>query len=72
VEPVAEFITHGQNGLLTPCLDSAKLAETVLNLLETPKLATRLRKGARSYAEQHLDMQVHIKAFEARIAEVIG
>lgn len=72
VEPVAEFITHGKNGLLTPCLDPAKLAETVLHLLEQPKLAQKLRRNARAYAEQHLDMDQHIAAFEARIAEVVA
>lgn len=72
VESVAEFITHGKNGLLTPALDPAKLAEQVLHLLETPRLVQRLRKGARRYAKTHLDMKHHIEAFEARIAELTG
>ncbi len=72
VEPVAEFLTHGKTGLLAPCLDPARLAETVLHLLDSSKLAQRLRRGARSYAEKNLDMAAHIKAFETRIDEVIG
>jgi glycosyltransferase involved in cell wall biosynthesis len=72
VEPVSEFITHGQNGLLTPGLDSARLSDTVLTLLEDTKLNKRLRTGARAYAEQHLDMATHIAAFEARIEELTG
>lgn len=72
VESVTEFITHGRNGLLTPALDPDKLAETVLHLLESPKLDRRLRKTARTYAEQHLDMKHHINAFEARITELTG
>lgn len=72
VESVAEFVTHGQNGLLTPALDSARLAEAVLSVLETPKLAQKLRKGARRYAEKNLDMKHHIEAFTARIAEIVG
>lgn len=72
VEPVQEFITHGKTGLLTPCLDPAKLSETVLHLLESPKLSARLRKAARAYAEKNLDMATHITAYEARIAEIVG
>ncbi len=72
VEPVQEFITHGKTGLLTPCLDPAKLAEATLHLLDSPALSRRLRKAARAYAEKHLDMATHIAAYEARIAEIVG
>jgi glycosyltransferase involved in cell wall biosynthesis len=72
VEPVREFVTDGVNGLLTPTLDPAKLADCVLSLLENPKRAQKLRRGARAYAETHLDIASHIAAFEARIAELIG
>jgi glycosyltransferase involved in cell wall biosynthesis len=72
VEPVREFITHQSNGLLTPCLDHEKLADTILSVLETPKLARKLRTGARRYAEAHLDMRQHIEAFEKRIKELTG
>ncbi len=71
VEPVTEFVTHNKNGLLTPCLDHDRLADTILDLLETPRLAQKLRRGARAYAEKHLDMKHHIDAFEARIAELV-
>ena len=70
VEPVAEFVTHNQNGLLVPGLDSTILAETVLDLLESPRRAETLRQGARSYAEIHLDMKTHLAAFEARIEDL--
>ncbi len=70
--PVREFITHGENGLLTPFHAPDKLAETVLHLLETPALASTLRKGARAYAERHLAMQQHFEAFEATIARLTG
>jgi glycosyltransferase involved in cell wall biosynthesis len=72
VEPVQEFITHGKTGLLTPCLDPARLAETALHLLDSPTLAKRLRKAARTHAEKHLDMATHIAAYQARIAEILG
>jgi len=72
VEPVAEFVTHGKNGLLTPCLDPKKLAETTLHLLESPKLSQRLRKNARAYAEKNLDMNQTISAFETLIGNIVG
>ena len=72
VEPVSEFISHNRTGVLTPALDSKRLASEVLEVLENDKLATRIRAGARRYAEQSLDMGKHIEAFEMRIAEVIG
>ena len=72
VEPVREFVTHNRNGLLTPALDPAALARTVLELLEDDKLNQRLRRAARRYAERHLDMEQHIAAFTARVAELTG
>ncbi len=72
VEPVMEFVTHNENALLTPCLDPAKLADSILSVLETPRLANRLRRGARRYAETHLDMRHHLDAYEARITELTG
>jgi glycosyltransferase involved in cell wall biosynthesis len=72
VEPVAEFITDGRNGLLTPALDPRRLAERVLEVLEDGRLAKRLRSGARRFAERHLDMATHIAAYEETIAELTG
>ena len=72
VDPVREFVTHDRNALLTPALDPAVLARTVLEVLEDDALNQRLRRGARRYAEQHLDMAQHIAAFTARIAELTG
>jgi glycosyltransferase involved in cell wall biosynthesis len=72
VDSVREFITHGRNGLLTPCLDPGTLADTVLDLLENRKLATRLRTGARRHAEKHLDMKLHLAAYAKRILELTG
>ncbi len=72
VDPVKEFVTHDRTGLLTPALDPAALARTVLELLENDKLNQRLRRAARRYAERHLDMEEHIAAFTARVAELTG
>jgi glycosyltransferase involved in cell wall biosynthesis len=72
VLPVAEFVTHGATGLLVPPLDHAAVARQVLDLFETPALDKRIRAGARRHAEQTLDMDGHIAAFEALIAELTG
>ncbi|CAH2599406.1 Glycosyltransferase [Rhodovastum atsumiense] len=72
VEPVREFVTDGRNGLLTPMLDPAALADNILRVLEDEKLNRRLRSGARRYAERTLDMNIHLAAFAARVAELTG
>ncbi len=69
--PVRDFVTHGRNGLLTPCLDPAQLAETVLSCLDDTPKTQKLRAGARKYAETHLDMALHIKAFQAAISRTM-
>ncbi len=70
VDPVKEFVTHNRSGLLTPALDPKALTRNVLQLLEDDKLNRRLRTGARRYAETHLDMDRHIAAFSARVAQL--
>ena len=72
VEPVAEFITHDSNGLLVPCLDPARLADTVLELCEDAKLSRRLRTAARRYAERHLDMNDYLATMTATVHELTG
>ena len=71
-EPVQEFVQDGVNGLLTPCLDPALLAGQVLRLLEDTALSTRLRRGARVFAERHLRMQDHLAGYEALIGTLTG
>ena len=72
VEPVREFITDGQTGLLTPALDPATLARNVLGLLEDRHRAEALRQGARAWAERHLRMNDYLDAYQALIAEIVG
>jgi glycosyltransferase involved in cell wall biosynthesis len=72
VEPVAEFIVDGQRGLLVPGLDPEAVAEAVDGALSDRRRARRLRAGARQFAETHLDMQTHLDAYMARIAEITG
>ena len=69
-DPVREFVTHGSNGVLTPCLDPGRLADTVLDLLEDRNLQQRIRTGARRYAERHLDLQDNLAMFESTIRRI--
>jgi glycosyltransferase involved in cell wall biosynthesis len=71
-EPVREFITHGENGLLTSFFEPDTLAATVLNVLENRKLDQSLRTGARRYAERHLAMPDYLRAFCKRIETLTG
>ncbi len=48
--PVAEVITHEQNGLLVPFFDSDALVASVCRLLDDPVLSERLRQSARQTA----------------------
>jgi glycosyltransferase involved in cell wall biosynthesis len=65
--PVREFVQDGTNGLLAPLLDPARLAERVLEALGDEALATRLRQGARCYAEATLRLADHITSYETLI-----
>lgn len=70
--PVEEFITHGKTGLLAPFTDANAVAASVIRLLDDPKLATRLRRNARAFAERTLAMDTYIRAYEVLIAKLIA
>ena len=70
--PLREFITHGQNGLLTPFLEPDRLADTILEVLENRDLARRLSANARRDAEQTLRMDTYLAAYETLIGDVIN
>jgi glycosyltransferase involved in cell wall biosynthesis len=69
--PVREFVTHRKTGLLVPFLEPDRVADAVLTMLEDTKLANRLRRGARAWAEKNLAMADYIAAYEKLIARVI-
>ena len=71
-QPVREFVTHEQNGLLTSFFDPKGLAESVLRVIEDAPLARRLRQEARRYAEANFSMDVYLDAYEALIARLVG
>ncbi len=70
--PVREFITHGDNGLLTPFLQPAALAHGVLRLLEDKPLTRKLRMNARAYAKQRLGMKDYLHSYVRVIARLTG
>jgi glycosyltransferase involved in cell wall biosynthesis len=72
VEPVAEFITDGENGILVPPLDPEAVAAGVLSLLGDSRRRKRLQENARAYAEKHLDLNDTIAAMLALIGELTG
>jgi glycosyltransferase involved in cell wall biosynthesis len=69
---VREFITHGGNGLLTPCLEPGTLARTVLDLLEDKALTRTLRANARAYAERRLAMADYLASYCGVIERLTG
>jgi glycosyltransferase involved in cell wall biosynthesis len=69
---VREFITHGENGLLTPSLEPATLARTVLGLLEDKALSRTLRANARAYAERRLAMADYLASYCGVIERLTG
>lgn len=71
-EPVREFVTHEQNGLLANFFDPAGLAAKVVNVIEDQALARSLRAGARRYAEQHLSMKDYLAAYDRLIQKLTG
>ncbi len=70
--PVREFITHGENGLLTSFFDPAALSQSVVRILEDETLDRRIRTGARRYAEARLSMTDYLNAYEALIERLTG
>jgi glycosyltransferase involved in cell wall biosynthesis len=71
-ETVREFITHGENGLLTPTLDPHALASTILGLIEDKPLTRKLRTNARAYAEKHLAMADYLASYCDLIGRLTG
>ncbi len=69
---VREFVTHDQNGWLSPFLDPEALADRLLELLDRPEERARLSRAARRYAEERLDLSVHFDAYDRLIADALS
>jgi glycosyltransferase involved in cell wall biosynthesis len=72
VETVREFITHGENGLLTPALEPQTLARTILSVIEDKALSQTLRANARAYAERRLAMADYLASYCDLIGRLTG
>jgi glycosyltransferase involved in cell wall biosynthesis len=70
--PVREFIRDRRSGLLAPFLRPEIIAERILELLEDAALNRRLRRGARVWAEAHLDMGRYLQNYEALIERTMN
>ncbi len=70
-DPVLEFVKNGENGLITPTLNPAAIAQTTLTSLESPAKTKHLRQTARHYAETNLRLPDYIQRFEALVAAVL-
>ncbi len=71
-QPVREFITDGENGLLTSFFDPPGLARTVIKVLDDTALNERLRASARRYAEARLSMADYMESYQALIERMTG
>ena len=71
-QPVREFVTHEENGLLANFFDPAGLAAKVLSVIEDAALSRALRTAARRYAEKNLSMPDYLAAYDALIARLTG
>ena len=56
-EPVREFITHGEDGLLVPFFDGEGLVDSVTRLLENPQRRAELGQRARQKIQFFYDLK---------------
>jgi glycosyltransferase involved in cell wall biosynthesis len=71
-DPVREFITHEENGILVPFLEPDAIVDGVMRVLEDKALSRKLRAGARNYAEQRLAMADYIASYGSVIERLTG
>jgi glycosyltransferase involved in cell wall biosynthesis len=71
-EPVREFITHKENGLLVPFLQPDAIAAAILRILEDKALSRTLRANARAYAERRLAMADYLTSYDKVIERLTG
>ena len=71
-DPVREFITHEENGILVPFLEPDAIVDGVMRVLEDKALSRKLRAGARKYAEQRLAMADYIASYGSVIERLTG
>ena len=71
-DPVREFVTSGETGILTPFFDPGALADRIGDVLEAGPGIRSLRANARRWAENNLDMDDYLSRYESLIAGLTG
>jgi glycosyltransferase involved in cell wall biosynthesis len=71
-EPVSEFVKHRQTGYLVRFPDAVALADGVAEVLENQKLAGRLRRNARAWAEKNLSMPHYLAEYQQLIDRLVA
>lgn len=69
-EGAADYIRHGDDGLLVPCGDRAALRQAILTLLEDPEAARRMGLRAREKAEDY-STEEHFKKIVSMVRELL-
>lgn len=70
--PVQEFVTDGVTGLLVPFPDPGAIVAAVERLLGDKKLARRLMRNARQFAERTLQLDRYLRDYEALIRRMVA
>jgi glycosyltransferase involved in cell wall biosynthesis len=70
VAALAEIVTDGSTGLLTPPLDAAALAERLRTLRADPELRSRLGSAAREWARRERTWELDAERYRAAYARL--
>lgn len=70
--PIREFLSDGKNARFAPFLESGKIADSILELLENPAQAQRLGNRARTEARAVLDVRKYLQSYDDLIARLVG
>lgn len=72
VGALPELIVEGENGYLCDPTDINSFVSRLTFLARSPEILARLRTGARTYAERHLDQQGSLQRYRQTFAELLS
>ncbi len=72
VDGLPEVVIHGQTGLLVEPDDVDGLAQAIRHLLEHPSIATAMGQAARRHAEEVLEWNAHVGAYDRLYRQLAG
>jgi len=61
---INEVVAHDVNGLLFPCNDEARLADTLLRLLRDEDLRSRLARAGESFVAEHFSLDDEVSSYD--------